>query len=55
LPPMEQSLIEETYGGVPLGAEAAVVVPQYAMEAERNRNEDRPAPVTLSASDAWRG
>jgi hypothetical protein len=49
---MEQSLIEATYGGVPLGEEAAVVVPQYEMEAERNEDEARPA---APSSDAWRG
>ena len=47
---MEQFLIEEPYGGVPLGAEATVAVPQYEIEAERNPHEDRPA-----VSDAWRG
>lgn len=46
---MEQSLIEETYGGVPLGAEAAVVVPQFAVEAERSDDENQPS------LDAWRG
>jgi hypothetical protein len=52
---MEQSLIEEAYGGVPLGAEAAVVVPQAAIETAGIPHEDRPASVTFSASDAWRG
>jgi hypothetical protein len=46
---MEQLLNEEPYGGVPLGAEAAVVVPQFVEQAERSDDENHPA------LDAWRG
>ena len=46
---MEQLLNEAPYGGVPLGEEAAVVVPQFAVEAERSDDENHPA------LDAWRG